>query len=109
MALSKQQHATSASKAEYYVSSQCRPETRMFGRILQTERTSIIDIRTMQQPDRMFVSYQAEYFRRRARYRWMIYRVQNPDKPISWGYSSTQDLAEATARQELADLSSASN
>ena len=51
-------------------------------------------------------SIQAEPFHREVRYHWMICSAQNPDQMVSWGYSSTRELAEAAARKEIEDLSS---
>jgi hypothetical protein len=36
----------------------------------------------------------------------MICSAQNPDQLVSWGHSSTRELAEAAARNEIQDLSS---
>ena len=55
---------------------------------------------------RYVVSFQAEPFHRRTRYHWMICRVQNPDKLVSWGHAPTQDQAEKAAHDEVKDLSS---
>lgn len=51
-------------------------------------------------------SIQAEPFHREVRYHWMICSAQNPDQLVSWGHASSQELAEAAARNEIQDLSS---
>ena len=51
-------------------------------------------------------SIQAEPFHREVRYHWMICSAQNPDQLVSWGHSTTRELAEAAARNEIQDLSS---
>ncbi len=38
------------------------------------------------------------------RYHWMVCGAQNPDELISWGYASTQELAEAAGQNEIKDL-----
>jgi hypothetical protein len=52
------------------------------------------------------LEFQAEPFRRGVRYYWLIYWENNPDEMVSWGYASTQELAEIAARNEVRDLSS---
>jgi hypothetical protein len=51
------------------------------------------------------VSVQSERFFQKTRYHWLICGAQNPDKLISWGYSSTQEQAELAAQNEVNDLS----
>lgn len=50
------------------------------------------------------VSIQAQPFRRKTRYHWMICREQTPDELISWGHAPTQALAEVEAGNEVRDL-----
>ena len=45
-------------------------------------------------------------FRKGLRYHWMVYRAQKPDELVSWGYATTQQLAELEARNEIQDLNS---
>jgi uncharacterized protein YceH (UPF0502 family) len=52
------------------------------------------------------VSIQAQPFRKKTRYHWMICRDTNPDELISWGHAPTMELAENEARNEVRDLSS---
>jgi hypothetical protein len=55
---------------------------------------------------RYVVSFQTEHFHNGTRYHWMICRAQHPDKLVSWGHASTQELAENAAQNEVKDLSS---
>jgi hypothetical protein len=52
------------------------------------------------------VSIQAQPFRRKTRYHWMICQEQTPDELVSWGHAPTQELAETEARNEVRDLAS---
>lgn len=62
---------------------------------------------TVECPASSFVlSFQAEKVHQRKRYHWMVCGAQNPDELVSWGYSATQELAAAAAREEVNDLSS---
>lgn len=60
----------------------------------------------IQEFDRYVVSIQAQPFRKKTRYHWMICRDTNPDELISWGHAPTLELAETEARNEVRDLSS---
>ena len=53
---------------------------------------------------RYVVSIQAQPFRRKTRYHWMICGEQTPEELISWGHATTQELAEAEAGNEVRDL-----
>ncbi len=55
---------------------------------------------------RYIVSIQAQPFRKKTRYHWLICWESNPDEMISWGHAPTLELAEAEARTEVADLTS---
>lgn len=59
-----------------------------------------------QAPGRYVLSFQAERFHRGVRYHWMVCWEHKPDELVSWGFASTQELAEAAAREEVNDLSS---
>ncbi len=51
------------------------------------------------------LEFQAEPSRfKGVRYHWMISSARNPDVLVSWGYASTQELAEIEARNEIKDL-----
>ncbi len=52
------------------------------------------------------VSIQAQSFRKKTRYHWMICGEDNPDELISWGHAPTQELAETEASNEVKDLCS---
>jgi hypothetical protein len=52
------------------------------------------------------VSIQAQPFRKKTRYHWMICRETNPDELISWGHAPTLELAETEASNEVRDLTS---
>jgi hypothetical protein len=52
------------------------------------------------------VSIQAQPFRKKTRYHWMICDENNPEQLISWGHAPTLELAENEARNEVRDLSS---
>jgi hypothetical protein len=52
------------------------------------------------------VSIQAQAFRKKMRYHWMICRDGAPEVLVSWGHAPTQELAEAEARNEVSDLTS---
>jgi hypothetical protein len=52
------------------------------------------------------ISIQAQAFRKKTRYHWMICRDGAPDEMVSWGHAPTQELAEAEARNEVSDLTS---
>ena len=56
--------------------------------------------------DQYVVSIQAQSFRKKTRYHWMICSESNPDQMISWGHAPTQELAETEARNEVKDLTS---
>lgn len=56
------------------------------------------------EPGQYVVSIQAQPFRRKMRYHWMICREQVPDEMISWGHAPTQEQAESEARNEVRDL-----
>lgn len=43
---------------------------------------------------------------KRVRYHWMISLARKPDELVSWGYASTQELAEIAAYNEIKDLDS---
>lgn len=51
------------------------------------------------------VSFQVEPCHAGKRYHWMICRVQNPDRLVSWGHATTRILAEQAALGELKSLS----
>jgi hypothetical protein len=55
---------------------------------------------------RYVVSIQAQSFRKKTRYHWMICWENKPDEMVSWGHAPTQELAETEARNEVRDLSS---
>jgi hypothetical protein len=55
---------------------------------------------------RYVVSIQAQAFRKKTRYHWMICIDGKPDELISWGHAPTQELAETEARNEVQDLTS---
>jgi uncharacterized protein YceH (UPF0502 family) len=55
---------------------------------------------------RYVVSIQAQSFRKKTRYHWMICGENNPDEMISWGHAPTQELAENEAQNEVKDLTS---
>lgn len=59
-----------------------------------------------QQLDGYVVSIQAQPFRKKTRYHWMICRESNPEEMISWGHAPTHELAETEARNEVRDLTS---
>ena len=50
------------------------------------------------------VSIQAQPFRRKTRFHWIICQQQTPDELISWGHATTQAQAEAEAGNEVRDL-----
>jgi hypothetical protein len=52
------------------------------------------------------VSIEAEHFRQRTRYHWMVCGAQNPDELVSWGNAPTLEQAEMAAQNEVLDLSS---
>src|ERR1700687_934189 len=52
------------------------------------------------------VSIQAQPFRGKTRYHWMICLEHTPKELISWGHATTQVLAEAEASNEVRDLAS---
>jgi hypothetical protein len=54
------------------------------------------------------LEFQAEpsRFRKVMRYHWMVSLADKPDEMISWGFSSTAELAEIAARNEVHDLES---
>jgi hypothetical protein len=56
--------------------------------------------------DRYVVSIQAQAFRKKTRYHWLICWENNPDEMVSWGHAPTQELAETEARNEVKDLTS---
>ena len=61
----------------------------------------------MKQPSGRYVlSFQTERFHRGMRYHWMVCREHKPDELVSWGHAATRELAEASARDEVKDLSS---
>jgi hypothetical protein len=55
---------------------------------------------------RYVVSIQAQPFRKKTRYHWMICQEHTPDELVSWGHAPTQELAETEAQNEVRDLSS---
>jgi len=55
---------------------------------------------------RYVVSIQAQPFRKKTRYYWVICREGNPEEMISWGHAPTMELAETESRNEVKDLSS---
>jgi hypothetical protein len=55
---------------------------------------------------RYVVSIQAQAFRKKTRYHWMICLENNLEELVSWGPAPTLELAEAEARNEVKDLSS---
>jgi hypothetical protein len=55
---------------------------------------------------RYVVSIQAQAFRKKTRYHWMICLENNLEELVSWGHAPTLELAEAEARNEVKDLSS---
>jgi len=55
---------------------------------------------------RYVVSIQAQAFRKKTRYHWMICLETNLEELVSWGHAPTLELAEAEARNEVKDLSS---
>jgi hypothetical protein len=55
---------------------------------------------------RYVVSIQAQAFRKKTRYHWMICLEGNPEELVSWGHAPTQELAETEARNEVKDLTS---
>ena len=59
-----------------------------------------------QESGRYVVSIQAQSFRKKTRYHWMICLENNPDELVSWGHAPTQELAEVEARNEVKDLTS---
>jgi hypothetical protein len=61
----------------------------------------------MEQQTRQYVvSIQAQSFRKKTRYHWMICWENNPDELVSWGHAPTLELAETEARNEVKDLTS---
>jgi hypothetical protein len=56
--------------------------------------------------DPYFASFEAAAFHQETRYHWLICMAQAPDDLVSWGYASTQQLAEEAAQNELVILSS---
>lgn len=52
------------------------------------------------------VSIQAQAFRKKTRYHWMVCSESNPDELVSWGHAPTLELAEIEARNEVKDLTS---
>jgi hypothetical protein len=50
------------------------------------------------------ISIQAQPFRGKTRYHWMICLEQCPDELISWGHATSQAQAEAEAGNEVRDL-----
>lgn len=52
------------------------------------------------------LEFQAEpsRFRKEMRYHWMVSLADKPDEMVSWGFSSTAELAEIAARNEVHDL-----
>lgn len=56
--------------------------------------------------DQYVVSIQAQPFRKKTRYHWMICSENKPEELISWGHAPTLELAENEARNEVRDLSS---
>jgi hypothetical protein len=59
-----------------------------------------------QESRRYVVSIQAQSFRKKTRYHWMICWENNPDELISWGHAPTHELAESEALNEVRDLTS---
>jgi uncharacterized protein YceH (UPF0502 family) len=58
----------------------------------------------IREPGHYVVSIQAQPFRRKTRYYWMICGEHSPDVLISWGHATTQELAETEAGNEMRDL-----
>ena len=59
----------------------------------------------MKQPSvRYVLSFQTERSYQGKRYHWMITSEHNPEVLVAWGHASTQELAEAAARNEINDL-----
>ena len=52
------------------------------------------------------ISTQAQSFRKKTRYHWMICWEDNPEVMVSWGHAPTLELAETEARNEVRDLTS---
>jgi hypothetical protein len=50
------------------------------------------------------ISIQAQPFRKKKRYHWMVCVKDNPDELVSWGHAATQEEAESQARDEVRDL-----
>ncbi|PSH03924.1 MAG: hypothetical protein CXZ00_10100 [Acidobacteria bacterium] len=50
------------------------------------------------------ISIQAQPFRKKTRYYWIICRENNPDELVSWGFAPTQELAEIESSNEVRDL-----
>jgi len=62
---------------------------------------------TMNTVSRQYViSIQAQSFRKKTRYHWMICWEDNPEVMVSWGHAPTQELAETESRNEVRDLTS---
>jgi hypothetical protein len=59
-----------------------------------------------QEIDQYVVSIQAQPFRGKTRYHWMICLNESPDELLSWGHATTQALAETEAGNEVRDLAS---
>ena len=59
-----------------------------------------------QQVRSYLIEFQTEpsRFRKGVRYHWMVSSVQKPDEMISWGFSSTLELAQMAAQSEINDL-----
>lgn len=56
------------------------------------------------EPGYYVVSIQAQPFRKKTRYYWMVCGEQTPDVLVSWGHAETQELAENEAGKEVRDL-----
>ena len=64
-------------------------------------------VQIKQAVDPYVVSFETERIRPKAtRHHWIICSVQNPDQLVSWGHSTTHELAETEARNEVENLSS---
>jgi hypothetical protein len=50
------------------------------------------------------VSIQAQPFRGKTRFHWIICLQDLPDELISWGHATSQAMAEAEAANEVRDL-----
>ena len=56
--------------------------------------------------ERYVCSVRLERYFRRWRHHWLVCRANEPDELVAWGHAPTQELAEAAARNQIADLAS---